>query len=131
MAPTTISSSSSITTTADFSRLTSARWTLEYETGATGRGVWVALLCVLVLWLSGWMLWCYAVFFRKGAGGLEVRPCLCCLVLHKPLLKAHPCQAPRPWRAVPPVLRLIGSTCGVRRKHRQQHNQANTLSIEY
>ena len=69
MAPATTSSS----TTAGFARLAAARWTLEYETGATGRGVRLALLCVLAVWLVGWLSWCYAVFFRRAAGGIKVR----------------------------------------------------------
>eukprot|EP00903_Cladosiphon_okamuranus_P008490 g8157.t1 len=75
VASTTTSSSSTATATADFSRLTSVRWTLDYETGATGRGVWVALLCVLMLWLAGWVSWCYVVIFRRGAreGDLQAK----------------------------------------------------------
>lgn len=57
--------STSSVTSADLSGLSAARWTLEYETGGTGLGVRVALACVLVLWLLGWLAWCSAVF-RNG-----------------------------------------------------------------
>lgn len=84
VAPTTTSSGSSSGSAADFSRLAGARWTLEYETGATGRGTKAALMCVLVLWLVGWLSWCYAVFLRRAVLGIEVRSCffpnLCCLL---------------------------------------------------
>lgn len=36
----------------------------------------MALLCVLALWLVGWLSWCYAVFFRSAAGVAKVpMPC--------------------------------------------------------
>ncbi|CAM9671016.1 unnamed protein product, partial [Ectocarpus sp. 8 AP-2014] len=64
------SSSSSSSSEADFSGLTTARWTLTYETRGAGRGSGVAMACALGLWVVGWLSWCHAVF-RRREGGFE------------------------------------------------------------
>ena len=50
-----------------------ARWSLEYETGATEQWARVVLACVLVCWVPAWLAWCWAVFCYKAEGGFKVR----------------------------------------------------------
>ncbi|CAN0114686.1 unnamed protein product, partial [Ectocarpus sp. 13 AM-2016] len=67
-------SSTSTSSEVDFSGLTTARWTLTYETRGAGRGSGVAVACALGLWVAGWLAWCHAVFRREGGfedGGLQ------------------------------------------------------------
>ncbi|CAM9899884.1 unnamed protein product, partial [Scytosiphon promiscuus] len=59
--------STSSAVSADLSGLSAARWTLEYETGGTSRGVRIALACVFAFWVLGWLAWCYAVLVRGRA----------------------------------------------------------------
>ncbi|CAB1098601.1 unnamed protein product [Ectocarpus sp. CCAP 1310/34] len=59
-------SSTSTSSEVDFSGLTTARWTLTYETRGAGRGSGVAVACALGLWVAGCLWWCHAVFRRQG-----------------------------------------------------------------
>lgn len=57
----------------DLSGLSSAKWSLEYEKGATEQWTRITLACVLAIWIPVWLSWCYVVFYRKSERGFKVR----------------------------------------------------------
>ncbi|CAM9863725.1 unnamed protein product, partial [Hapterophycus canaliculatus] len=70
----TDSSSGSAGSTASESALgglSDAKWSLEYETGATEPWARIVLACVLVLWVPVWLAWCWTVFYQKPQGGFK------------------------------------------------------------
>ncbi|CAM9767141.1 unnamed protein product, partial [Ectocarpus sp. 12 AP-2014] len=72
---TTTSSSStggsSGSTEGSFSWVREARWSLEYETGATTERAKIVLAVVLWFWLPVWLAWCWVVFYKAAEGGFE------------------------------------------------------------
>ncbi|CBN78597.1 conserved unknown protein [Ectocarpus siliculosus] len=54
-----------------FSWVREARWSLEYETGATTEWAKIILAVVLLCWLPVWLAWCWAVFYRSAEGGFK------------------------------------------------------------
>lgn len=53
--------------------MSEARWSLEYETGATEEWAKIVLAVVLVCWVPVWLAWCWTVFYKNGEGGFKVR----------------------------------------------------------
>ncbi|CAB1115182.1 unnamed protein product [Ectocarpus sp. CCAP 1310/34] len=51
--------------------LSEARWSLEYETGATEEWAKIVLAVVLVCWVPVWLAWCWTVFYKNGEGGFK------------------------------------------------------------
>ncbi|CAM9688099.1 unnamed protein product, partial [Ectocarpus sp. 12 AP-2014] len=51
--------------------LSEARWSLEYETGATEEWAKIVLAVVLVCWVPVWLAWCWTVFYKSGEGGFK------------------------------------------------------------
>lgn len=67
------SGSASATAAESYGGVNEARWSLEYETGATEQWARIVLACVLVCWVPVWLLWCWVVFCCKAQGGFKVR----------------------------------------------------------
>eukprot|EP00752_Nemacystus_decipiens_P015668 g13982.t1 len=65
------SSASAAAAAESYEGMTEARWSLEYETGATEQWARIVLACVLVCWVPVWLAWCWLVFCYKAPEGFK------------------------------------------------------------
>ncbi|CAM9373117.1 unnamed protein product [Ectocarpus fasciculatus] len=54
-----------------FSWVSEAKWSLEYETGATTEWAKIVLAVVLMCWVPVWLAWCWTVFYKTAERGFE------------------------------------------------------------
>ncbi|CAN0135602.1 unnamed protein product, partial [Ectocarpus sp. 8 AP-2014] len=54
-----------------FSWVSEAKWSLEYETGATTEWAKIVLAVVLMCWVPVWLAWCWTVFYKTSERGFK------------------------------------------------------------
>ncbi|CAM9273530.1 unnamed protein product [Ectocarpus sp. 4 AP-2014] len=54
-----------------FNWVSEAKWSLEYETGATTEWAKIVLAVVLMCWVPVWLAWCWTVFYKTSERGFK------------------------------------------------------------
>ncbi|CAN0495494.1 unnamed protein product, partial [Ectocarpus sp. 8 AP-2014] len=54
-----------------FSWVNEAKWSLEYESGATTEWAKIVLAVVLICWVPVWLAWCWTVFYKTSEEGFK------------------------------------------------------------